>query len=92
MANSMSGVKAFTKAIIDSKPWKKDPLVVKKPWSQEEYELIDHGGKDSKLCFAIMWDNSVVMPLPPLIRAMKMTQSALERAGHKGMSWFSRFC
>lgn len=50
MANSMSGVKIFTKAIIDSKPWTKDPLVLRKEWSEKEYRLSDHGGGKS-LCF-----------------------------------------
>jgi amidase len=80
---SVSGVKTFTKAILDSDPWLKDPQVVRKDWSQQEYELVDHGdGKN--LCFAIMWDNEVVRPHPPLHRAMQMTKDALEAAGHKG--------
>jgi amidase len=80
---SIVGVKTFTKAIIESQPWLKDPQVVRKPWSQQEYELVDHGsGKN--LCFAIMWDNEVVRPHPPLHRAMQITKDALEAAGHKG--------
>jgi amidase len=84
MANSMSGIKIFTKAIIDSHPWIKDPLVVRKEWSQKEYELCYHGGGKEPLCFGIMWDNGVVRPSPPLIRAMEITKEALERKGHKG--------
>ena len=83
MANSLSGVKVFTKAMIDAKPWLKDPLVIRKEWSQKEYELAEHGG-GKKLCFAIMWDNGVVRPHPPLHRAMELTKSALEAEGHQG--------
>ncbi|KAG6844020.1 hypothetical protein H0H87_010588 [Tephrocybe sp. NHM501043] len=83
MANSMSGVKIFTKAIIDTKPWIKDPLVLRKEWSESEYRLDGHG-RGQGLCFAIMWDNGVVQPHPPLRRAMEMTKAALEAAGHKG--------
>ncbi|KAG6879472.1 hypothetical protein C0992_002358 [Termitomyces sp. T32_za158] len=82
MANSMSGVKVFTKAIIDAKPWTKDPLVLRKEWSESEYSLQNHG-RGKGLCFAIMWDNGVVRPHPPLQRAMEMTKAALESAGHK---------
>jgi amidase len=85
MSNSLSGVKIFTKAIIDSKPWLKDPLVIRKPWSESEYMLENHGGPGAQLCFAIMWDNGVVVPHPPLKRAMDMTKKALELAGHKGI-------
>lgn len=83
MATSLSGVKRFTKAIIDGKPWRRDPLVLRKPWSHEEYALAEHG-YGVGLCFAMMWDNDVVRPHPPLIRAMQITKNALEAAGHKG--------
>lgn len=80
----MTGVRVFTKAILDANPWDKDPLVVRKPWSETEYALEGHGGRGTRLCFAIMWDNGVVKPFPPLIRAMNLAKAALEAAGHKG--------
>ncbi|KLO17536.1 general amidase [Schizopora paradoxa] len=87
MTNSIEAVKLFTKSIIDAKPWLKDPLVIKKPWSEDEYNLVDHGGRGGQLCFAIMWDNEVVRPFPPMKRAMDMTKAALEAAGHKVIVW-----
>ncbi|KAF8156034.1 general amidase [Crassisporium funariophilum] len=87
MANSLSGVKVFMTAIIGEKPWRLDPVVARKPWSEEEWNLCEHGGVDAQLCFAIMWDNGVVRPHPPLIRAMQMTRDALEKAGHKVIDW-----
>ncbi|KAF9261689.1 general amidase [Marasmius fiardii PR-910] len=87
MTNDISGLKVFVKAIIDSQPWNKDPLVVRKEWSEKEYQLAFHGGGNSPLCFAIMWDNGVVKPHPPLRRAMMMTKEALEAAGHKVIDW-----
>ncbi|RDB26908.1 Acetamidase [Hypsizygus marmoreus] len=86
MANSMSGVKTFTKAIIDAKPWTRDPLVLRKEWSEGGYALEDHGG-GTGLCFGMMWDNGVVRPHPPLLRAMEMTKKALEAAGQKVIDW-----
>ena len=83
MANSLSAVKRFTKAVLDAKPWNRDPLVVRKPWSVREYALADHGDGVG-LCFAIMWDNGVIKPHPPLFRAMRIVKAALEDAGHKG--------
>ncbi len=84
MTNSIEAVKIFTKSVIDAKPWLKDPLVIKKAWNEDEYNLVDHGGPGGLLCFAIMWDNEVVRPFPPMKRAMDMTKAALEAAGHKG--------
>ena len=86
MTNSLEGVRAFTKAIIDAKPWRKDPLCVRKPWSAHEYALGEHGGggAGARLCVAVMWDNGVVRPHPPLVRAMRLARAALEAAGHTG--------
>ncbi|KAJ7134751.1 general amidase [Mycena epipterygia] len=86
MSNSLSGIKIFTKAILDAEPWLKDPLVLTKGWSESEYRLDRHGG-GGHLCFAIMWDNGVVKPHPPLHRAMDITKRALEAAGHTVITW-----
>ncbi|KAI0638878.1 general amidase [Trametes polyzona] len=86
MTNSLEGVKLFTKAIIDARPWRKDPLAVRKAWSAREYALGDHG-EGGHMCFAIMWDNGVVKPHPPLVRAMKIVKDALEAAGHTVIVW-----
>lgn len=83
MTNSLDAVKLFTKAVIDAKPWNRDPLAIRKPWNGREYELEEHG-HGIGMCFAIMWDNDIVKPHPPLIRALEMTKAALEAAGHKG--------
>lgn len=84
MASHVGVLRTFTKAILDTKPWNKDPLVARKPWSEEEYQLRDHGGQGAKLCFAIMEDNGVVRPQPPVKRALKIMAEALKEAGHTG--------
>ena len=71
------------KAVVDLKPWTKDPLAVRKGWDEDAYRLRDHGdGKD--LCFAIQWDNGVTIPTPPIYRALETTKKALEARGIKG--------
>lgn len=84
MSNSLSSLKLFIQTIVGAKPWNQDPSVARKPWSEAEYDLSEHGGMDGKLCFSIMWDNGIVKPHPPLQRAMRMTKDALEAAGHTG--------
>lgn len=71
------------KAVIDQKPWFKDPLAVRKKWDEEEYTLADKAG-GKKLCFAILWDDGITVPHPPIGRALKMAQEALISAGHEG--------
>ncbi|KIJ61538.1 hypothetical protein HYDPIDRAFT_183162 [Hydnomerulius pinastri MD-312] len=86
MSTSISALKLFTKAIIDARPWDRDPLAVRKVWNEKEYELVDHGGGEH-MCFAIMWDNKVVKPHPPLKRAMEIVKEALEKEGHQVIDW-----
>ena len=84
LASHISTLKIFTKAVLDTKPWNKDPSVVRKAWNQAEYELSEHGGNEAKLCFAVMLDNGVTRPHPPVRRAVNMVVQALREAGHAG--------
>ncbi|OSD05700.1 general amidase [Trametes coccinea BRFM310] len=87
LAGTPAGVRAFTKAVLDARPWRKDPLCVRKEWSEREYALGEHGGRGARMCFAVLWDNGVTKPHPPLRRAMEMTKAALEAAGHTVIDW-----
>ncbi|KAG1841805.1 general amidase [Suillus subalutaceus] len=86
MTSSVVGIKIFMKAVVNAKPWLNDPLVIRKKWDEDEYNLVDHGsGKD--LCFAIMWDDGVVVPHPPIRRSLEIAKAALQKAGHKVVDW-----
>jgi amidase len=82
----MAGIKSFMKAIASQQPWYKDPLAVRKPWNETEYNLIDHGNGDN-LCFAILWDDEDMVPHPPVIRGLEETKQALLAAGHQVINW-----
>lgn len=86
MTTSVSGLKAFIRAVVYAKPWLKDPLAIRKKWDEEEYMLVEHGNGNG-LCFAIMWDDGVVVPHPPVTRALRKVKDVLEKAGHKVIDW-----
>ncbi|KZT10717.1 general amidase [Laetiporus sulphureus 93-53] len=86
LSNSLSGIKGFMQAVISRQPWLKDPLAVRKKWDEEAYALAEHGGGEN-LCFAIMWDDRIVIPQPPITRALQMTKNALLTAGHNVIDW-----
>jgi amidase len=86
MTNSVAGVKIFMKAVVNAKPWLIDPLAVRKKWDEDEYNLVDHGS-GKHLCFAIMWDDGVVVPHPPIRRSLEIAKAALQKAGHKVVDW-----
>ncbi|KAI5478091.1 Amidase domain-containing protein [Pseudohyphozyma bogoriensis] len=87
LSSSVSGLKIFMQGVLAGKPWLTDPLVTRKPWSEDLYKLAEHGGEDAKLCFALMVDDGTVKPMPPYARALEMTKQALEKAGHKVIEW-----
>ena len=63
--------------MLGQKPWLHDPLVVRKPWSDVEYALADHGGRGAQLCFAVMWHDGHTVPNPPVIRGLEAAKRAL---------------
>jgi len=83
LSSSLGGIKLFVRAVLGQKPWLKDPLAVRKPWSEDEYQLSEHG-RGRKLSFGILWNDGEVVPHPPVIRALEMTKNALIAAGHEG--------
>lgn len=87
MAPSLSVIKLLVQSILEAKPWLKDPLVIRKPWSQDEYQLSEHGNGQEKLCFGIVRHDGIVMPHPPVQRALAEAASALAAAGHKVVDW-----
>ncbi|KAF9241339.1 general amidase, partial [Melanogaster broomeanus] len=86
MTSSISGLKAFMEAVIKAKPWLKDPLAVRKKWDEDEYQLKDRNN-GRKLCFAIMWDDGVCVPHPPVTRALQEVGAALNKANHDVIEW-----
>lgn len=60
-----------------------DPKVVELPWRTELFEQ----GASNKKTFAYLEFDGLVMPHPPIQRAIKETVSALRRQGHKVIPW-----
>ncbi|KAI9449479.1 general amidase [Lactarius psammicola] len=86
ISTDLSGIKLFMQAVIGQKPWLKDPLSLRKHWNGDEYRLAEHGG-GQKLTFGILWNDGLVVPHPPIIRALEMTRGALIAAGHDVVDW-----
>jgi amidase len=84
---SIDGLSIFMKAVMAGQPWRLDPLALRIPWSEEEYQLANHGGPSAKLVFAIQWDDGFVKPQAPYKRAMDETKAALLAAGHEVVDW-----
>ena len=65
LSTSLEGCKLFTKILIDAEPWHKEPSLLPFPWKAAD------AFKDRKLKVAVLWDDGVVKPHPPVTRALK---------------------
>ncbi|KAH9059366.1 general amidase [Lactarius vividus] len=86
ISTDLGGIKLFMQAVIGQKPWLKDPLSMRKHWDGDGYRLVEHGG-GQKLTFGILWNDGLVVPHPPIIRALEMTRDVLIAAGHDVVDW-----
>jgi len=86
LSTDLGGIKLFMQAIIGRRPWLKDPLSLRKHWDEDEYHLVERdGGK--RLTFGVLWNDGLVVPQPPVIRALELTKEALIAAGHDVVDW-----
>jgi amidase len=84
LTRSARDLALFCKTMLDAEPWFLEPQILEIPWRQT---LVD--GKDAtrRLSFAILWDDGVVAPHPPILAALQKTQDALLKAGHDVIDW-----
>ena len=79
MARTLEDIKLFTKSVVDSEPWLVDPKCLPIPWRVTE--------TPKKLKIAVLWNDGVVMPTPPVRRALSVTVEKLRAAGHDVVEW-----
>lgn len=79
MARTLEDITMYSKAIIDAKPWLLDPTMLPIPWQPMEQK--------QKLKIAVMWNDGICTPTPPVRRALKETVQKLQNAGHELIDW-----
>ncbi|EXJ79411.1 hypothetical protein A1O3_08913 [Capronia epimyces CBS 606.96] len=75
VGHSIRDLELFCRVSSDFRPWLHDPAVVPKPWIPVE--------APRKTSIGVMWWDEVVMPHPPILRAMKSAVEKLKLAGHE---------
>lgn len=75
MAKTLEDITFYSKAVIDAQPWLVDPKVLPIPWRSVE--------RKTKLRVAVLWNDGIVEPTPPVTRALKETVEKLKAAGHE---------
>ncbi|KAI0380374.1 amidase [Hypomontagnella monticulosa] len=65
ISTSLEGLNLFTKSIVDRKPWLKQPSLVTLDWRDPTTYF-----PDRKLRVGVIYDDGVVRPHPPILRAV----------------------
>ena len=81
MARSIGDLKLWAKSVSDAGPWLRDPKCIEIPWREVQLE--------GQLKIAVLWDDGVVMPTPPVQRALKEVAERLKNKGHTVVDWSS---
>ncbi|TFK95025.1 amidase [Polyporus arcularius HHB13444] len=84
LATSARDLALFCRVMSQYEPWLVEPPLIEIPWRQD---IVDGDGIPDKLSIAILWDDGVVTPHPPILDALKRTQDALTAAGHEVIAW-----
>lgn len=77
LSTSLEGIRLFMKTIIAGQPWLIEPSCLPIPWSDQDTQL----GNPKRLKLGIMWDDGVVRPHPPVLRALEEVKERLKGYG-----------
>ncbi|KAF2128097.1 amidase [Dothidotthia symphoricarpi CBS 119687] len=79
MGKTLEDIAMYSKVIVDAQPWLVDPKMLPIPWRQVELK--------TKLKIAVLWNDGICLPTPPVTRALKETVEKLKQAGHDIVQW-----
>jgi amidase len=68
LSTSLEGIQLFMETVVAAKPWLREPSLLPFEWKDMK-ELWKDGGK--KLKIAVLWEDGVVRPHPPVTRALQ---------------------
>ena len=77
LSTSLEGIKIFNKTILAAKPWLEAPSLLPFPWKDDQTYLPTLEGK-KKLKIGVIWNDEVVKPHPPILRALKEVTERLK--------------
>ncbi|ESW95752.1 hypothetical protein KL918_003311 [Ogataea parapolymorpha] len=83
LARHAEDLDLFMKVQIGAKPWETDPSIIPLPWR----EVSVPAPKDIRV--AVIYDDGVVKPTPPILRGLKYAADKLKAVGAKVVEWES---
>lgn len=84
LATSARDLELFCRVMLDNEPWLVEAPLLDMPWKTDVAKGV---GLPTKLSIAILFDDGVVAPHPPITSALKRYKQALIAAGHDVIEW-----
>lgn len=81
LTRTLADLAFYCQTVVGSEPWLADPRCLPIPWRS-----VDLPGK---LKVAVMWDDGMALPTPPVTRALRGAVERLRAAGHDIVDWSS---
>jgi amidase len=78
MARSARDMSLMYATILAGEPWKLDPVSIAMPYRPAE---VRWKGTNGKPRVGVMWHDGVVLPQPPMRRALRQAVDKLQQAG-----------
>ncbi|KAF8330791.1 amidase signature domain-containing protein [Cantharellus anzutake] len=84
LTRSARDLALFARAMLDAEAWTAEHQVLEIPWKPD---VVEGKTLPRRLSIAILADDGVVRPHPPLLRALEKYRKALVAAGHEVIDW-----
>lgn len=81
MTRTLADLGLYCESVVGAEPWHADPRCVPIPWRPVCLA--------PQLKIAVMWDDGMAHPTPPVTRALRLVVAKLEAAGHIISNWSS---
>ncbi|KAF5004860.1 hypothetical protein FDECE_8642 [Fusarium decemcellulare] len=81
MATDRDSLELFMEVVLAAEPWRLEPSIRFAPWRPYQFT--------KPLKIAVQWWDGVVMPHPPMLRALHEVSEACKRAGMTVVNWDS---
>ena len=75
LSTSLEGINLFMQTVIGAKPWLVEPSLLPIPWETEDLNV----PPTKPLKIGVMYDDGVVRPHPPILRALKEVVERLKK-------------
>ncbi|KAI0527721.1 amidase [Xylaria bambusicola] len=79
MTRTIEDLEYYSSSVVRSEPWHADPRCLPMPWRPITLP--------QRLKIGVMWHDGIVLPTPPVTRALRQTVDRLKAAGHEVTEW-----